>query len=355
MNAGTLFCTARARFEAARDLSAGGGSGLHGHGFDLRVCVEASHCGAAFAGDEIDALERRLHQAIAPLDGSLLNDRLPAPTDAALLHHLHAALALREPALLRLDATPLSGALLSSGRALRWRHDSFHAAHVLPHVAPGHKCGRLHGHGFGVRLTYAGALQQDHRAIDPHWAALRAHLHLACLNELPGLDNPTSEHIAAWIWRALKPVQPSLAAVAVLETPTCGALFDGREHAIWKTLSFDSAVRLMHAPPGDARYGAHGHTFTLRLQLRGPLVADSGWVMDFGELKSAIAPLIDALDHRPLHMAPGIADSSTPALLRHLVDRLQPDLPLLERVDLEQAPGSGALWRRDGMPPAAQF
>ncbi|BDZ88621.1 6-carboxy-5,6,7,8-tetrahydropterin synthase [Escherichia coli] len=93
---------------------------------------------------------------------------------------------------------------------------TFEAAHRLPHVPEGHKCGRLHGHSFMVRLEITGE-------VDPHtgWIIDFAELKAAFkptyerldhhyLNDIPGLENPTSEVLAKWIWDQVKPVVPLL-------------------------------------------------------------------------------------------------------------------------------------------------
>ena len=109
---------------------------------------------------------------------------------------------------------------------------TFEAAHRLPNVPAGHKCARLHGHSFRVRVTVAGA-------IDPllGWVMDFSEIKAACrdvhdaldhryLNEIEGLENPTSEMIATWIWGRLAPVLP-LEAVEVRETCTTGCVYRG--------------------------------------------------------------------------------------------------------------------------------
>ena len=109
---------------------------------------------------------------------------------------------------------------------------SFEAAHRLPHVPADHKCARLHGHSFHVRVTVSGD-------VDPRlgWVMDFARIKAACaevvealdhryLNEVPGLENPTSEVIAVWIWHRLRTQLP-LAAVEVRETCTTGCVFRG--------------------------------------------------------------------------------------------------------------------------------
>lgn len=110
---------------------------------------------------------------------------------------------------------------------------TFEAAHRLPHVAQGHKCGRLHGHSFTVRLEVTGEVDAHtgwvidfaelKAAFKPTWERLDHHY----LNDIPGLENPTSEVLAQWIWAELKPQLPMLSAVIVKETCSAGCVYRG--------------------------------------------------------------------------------------------------------------------------------
>lgn len=111
----------------------------------------------------------------------------------------------------------------------------FEAAHRLPNVPPGHKCARLHGHSFVVQLHVRGPIGEqsgwivDFADIGVVWAPLQAVLDHHYLNEVPGLDNPTSEHLARWIWRRIKPGLPGLSQVQVRETCTSGCVYRGED------------------------------------------------------------------------------------------------------------------------------
>ncbi len=82
----------------------------------------------------------------------------------------------------------------------------------------------MHGHTFGVRIVVRGPIDPhtgwvlDFADLHAAWAPLRDQLDHRVLNDVPGLDNPTSEHLAVWIWRALVPALPGLAAVEISET-----------------------------------------------------------------------------------------------------------------------------------------
>jgi 6-pyruvoyltetrahydropterin/6-carboxytetrahydropterin synthase len=110
---------------------------------------------------------------------------------------------------------------------------TFEAAHRLPHVPEGHKCARLHGHSFKVEIRIAGEVDPHtgwvrdfddlRRAFDPLHAELDHHY----LNEVRGLENPTSENLARWIWVRLEPGLPGLVEVTVHETCTSRCTYRG--------------------------------------------------------------------------------------------------------------------------------
>lgn len=112
---------------------------------------------------------------------------------------------------------------------------TFHieAAHRLPNVPAGHKCARLHGHSFRVEVHVRGPLDphlgwvMDFADIKTAFAPLFERLDHNYLNDVAGLDNPTSENLARWIWDHLKPRLPLLARVVVHETCTSACSYDG--------------------------------------------------------------------------------------------------------------------------------
>src|SRR5918996_1314255 len=125
-----------------------------------------------------------------------------------------------------------------------FRAFTIEAAHRLPNVPAGHKCARLHGHSFRIELHVAGP-------VDPHagWVMDFADVRTAfqpvfdridhqLLNEIPGLENPTSEHLARWIWRETKPRLPLLAKVVVHETCTSGCILSAAPPGNFRCRSF---------------------------------------------------------------------------------------------------------------------
>ncbi len=111
----------------------------------------------------------------------------------------------------------------------------FEAAHRLPHVPEGHKCSRLHGHSFRVEVQVGGAVEpdtgwvMDFADLTTAFQPLHDQLDHRYLNDVPGLENPTSEHIARWIWDRLRGVLPGLRRVVVRETCTSGCRYSGED------------------------------------------------------------------------------------------------------------------------------
>ena len=350
MDTQLLICAA-SRFEAARQITSMADHHpqhrLHGHGFTVQARCLAPAGWADFPGSEVQQLRGAIESCTAPLDHRLLNDQLADPTDARLAHWIAAHSALPEVRQLRLQSTPHRGVDIdSAGRAHLWRRFVFQSAHVLPQVPAGHKCGRMHGHGFETVLhvdATTGGPPLDHDAIDAAWSPLQALLDHACLNDLPGLANPTSEVLSGWIWARLQPQLPALSSVTVYETASCGAIFDGQRYRVWKELTLDSAVQLRGAPESSALRRLHGHTYTLRLHLTAPLDEVMGWTIDFGDVKSLFEPIFLQLDHRPLHEIAELPDCDSASLARWIFERARAQLPQLDRVDLLETEGCGVM------------
>lgn len=114
----------------------------------------------------------------------------------------------------------------------------FESAHRLPNVPDGHKCKRLHGHSFVVRVQVTGTADAftgmicDFAVLTEAWKPIHATLDHNYLNEVPGLENPTSENLARWIWDRLSETLQGLSEVTVRETCTSGCIYRGRPMAI---------------------------------------------------------------------------------------------------------------------------
>ena len=112
---------------------------------------------------------------------------------------------------------------------------TFEAAHRLPHVPADHKCSRLHGHSYRVAVHVEGPIGartgwvRDYAELSCAMKPLLDVLDHYYLNEVEGLDNPTSEVIARWIWIRLRPSLPDLSRVVVHETCTAGCAYGGED------------------------------------------------------------------------------------------------------------------------------
>lgn len=117
------------------------------------------------------------------------------------------------------------------------RRFTFEAAHRLPHVPPGHKCRRMHGHSFAVEVTVAGPVGAttgwvlDFAEVSAAFEPIHAALDHRTLNDVDGLENPTSELLARWIWARLIPRLPLLAAVTIRETCDASCTYRGDDEA----------------------------------------------------------------------------------------------------------------------------
>ncbi|KJV27567.1 6-pyruvoyl tetrahydrobiopterin synthase [Aquitalea magnusonii] len=309
------------RFEAARRVAGDEHrlNGLHGHSFRVLARADVTHIEQA-------ELHTALAQVLAPLDYADLNQQLPQCDDLSLARHIKDA--LNCPAALLLQSAPERGVMLENGTALHWIAASFEAAHHLPHVPAGHKCGRLHGHGFGVRIV-AEARQHSQAQLEAAWAPLFLRLNHHYLNDIAGLENPTSEVIAAWLYHALQDAGlTGLAWVEVRETHTAGSQFDGKRFRIWKEQRFESAV------PFDSNGNYTGHSYLVRLMLTGSLDRTMGWLLDFGDVKDRFKPIYRQLDHNPLDKLAGVRDGHSQSVAEWVHAHLSPLVPELARIDL---------------------
>ncbi len=115
-----------------------------------------------------------------------------------------------------------------------FKHFSFDSAHFLPNVPEGHKCKEVHGHTYRAKMYFEGDL-------DPHlgWVIDFAEIKKVVnpvinqldhkmLNDIKGLENPTCENIAIWLWDQVKPSLPSLVKIELYETLSSGVEYEGR-------------------------------------------------------------------------------------------------------------------------------
>ncbi len=108
------------------------------------------------------------------------------------------------------------------------------AAHRLPNVPTGHKCARLHGHSWRIEVAIEGPVGNDtgwvmdYAELKAAFQPIHDRIDHNYLNEIPGLENPTSERLAVWLWNELKPRLPLLIELVIAETCTSRCVYRGR-------------------------------------------------------------------------------------------------------------------------------
>jgi 6-pyruvoyltetrahydropterin/6-carboxytetrahydropterin synthase len=206
----------------------------------------------------------------------------------------------------------------------------------------------MHGHGFEVVLHADQNLGADPMGIDfdrleERWAPVHQQLNWACLNDIDGLENPTSELLASWIWKRLTAEVPELSWVTVYETATAGCHYNGESYRIWKEQPFEAALILRRAPEGHPYQKLHGHSYLVRLHLSAPLDNVLGWTVDYGDVKELFNPIYNQLDHHLLNDLPDLSDTGPANVLHWIRLQTQTSLPQLDRIDLFETPGCGVV------------
>jgi 6-pyruvoyltetrahydropterin/6-carboxytetrahydropterin synthase len=114
---------------------------------------------------------------------------------------------------------------------------------------------------------------------------------------------------------------------------------------LYKDFSFEAAHRLPNVPANHKCARLHGHSFRVRVTVDGPVGAESGWVVDFADLKTAFQPVHDRLDHRYLNEIPGLENPTSEVLAQWLWRELRPGLPLLVEIEVRETCSTGCIYR----------
>ena len=115
--------------------------------------------------------------------------------------------------------------------------------------------------------------------------------------------------------------------------------------SLTKTIDFEAAHWLPTFPDGHKCRRMHGHSFKADIVVEGDVDPDKGYLLDFGEIKAALAPIHDALDHRLLNDVAGLENPTAELLAKWIWDRLRPTLPLLSLVRVRETCTSAAEYR----------
>lgn len=111
------------------------------------------------------------------------------------------------------------------------QHFQIESARFLPHLDKNHPCSRMHGHSFKIILSLKGPLDpvkgwvMDYHEIHKVMQPILAELDHRILNEVAGLENPTSENLAQWLYHRIQKQIPLLVSVNVSETPTTECIY----------------------------------------------------------------------------------------------------------------------------------
>lgn len=114
---------------------------------------------------------------------------------------------------------------------------------------------------------------------------------------------------------------------------------------VFKEFQIEAAHRLPNVPEGHKCARLHGHSFRIRIAVEGPVGEDSGWVMDFAELKAAFQPLYQQLDHNYLNDIKGLENPTSENLARWIWARLIDALPGLSLIEVRETCESGCIYR----------
>jgi 6-pyruvoyltetrahydropterin/6-carboxytetrahydropterin synthase len=114
---------------------------------------------------------------------------------------------------------------------------------------------------------------------------------------------------------------------------------------IFKVFIIEAAHRLPNVPVEHKCGRLHGHSFRVEVGVRGSVGRESGWVMDFADVKEAFNPLFEQLDHHYLNEIEGLSNPTSENLARWIWERLQPKLPLLHKVIINETCTSGCVYQ----------
>lgn len=114
-----------------------------------------------------------------------------------------------------------------------YKQFTFDSAHFLPGVPEGHKCANMHGHTYMLTVFIEGEPDEksgwiiDYAELKNTVLQVVSRLDHHLLNDVPGLENPTSEILSVWLWNKIKPLIPGLKRIELKETPTAGVIYEG--------------------------------------------------------------------------------------------------------------------------------
>ena len=334
-----LFLYGQKEFNAARQLKIlpedHPSNNLHGHTFKGGVRLELEDGSSLSLAD----IKEDLSNVINPMDFSFLNERIQNPSDLNLANELFQTYGTANLISSHISSSSSQGASCEGPKnSYVWKKFSFQASHKLPNVPKGHKCGNMHGHTFEV-ILYAESSDGSHKnLLDLNLLSNSLYLELnkKCLNNIVGLENPTSELIASWVYSKIKTSHNFISKVEVMETDHAGCSFDGKNYRIWRDQKLESAIS--YESDGEI----YGFGYTSRLYVESPLDKVLGWLMDFGDVKEIFKPIFLQMDHQNLNELENLSNPSIVDLVEWMGIQLIPALPELSGIGLYESEGNGA-------------
>jgi 6-pyruvoyltetrahydropterin/6-carboxytetrahydropterin synthase len=326
-------------FNAARKLKIIPGdhpsNRLHGHTFTggIKIKLEDN------SNYSLSSLKEELSAVIDPMDFSYLNDQIENPSDLVLANELFKSYRYKNLITSYISSSSSQGASYEGPENnYVWKKFSFQASHKLPNVPKGHKCGNMHGHTFKVILNAKASVESDRDLFDLNLISnsLFLELNKKCLNNIVGLENPTSELIASWIYSKLKSSNDFISKVEVMETDHAGCSFDGENYRIWRDQKLESAISY------KSYEETYGFGYISRLYVESPLDKVLGWLMDFGDVKEIFKPVFLRMDHHNLNELDNLSNPSIVSLVEWMGVQLIPALPELSGIGLYESEGNGA-------------
>ncbi|WP_081426361.1 6-carboxytetrahydropterin synthase QueD [Sorangium sp. So ce291] len=117
---------------------------------------------------------------------------------------------------------------------------------------------------------------------------------------------------------------------------------------IFKEFTFEAAHRLPNVPPGHKCSRLHGHSFRCEVHVRGDVERETGWVLDFADIKAAFEPAHKVLDHNFLNEIEGLSNPTSENLAKWIWGKLAPSLPGLSAIVVRETCTSGCIYRGEG-------
>ncbi len=211
-------------------------------------------------------------------------------------------------------------------------------AHFLPHVAKDHKCHRLHGHSYQIGLQMKDQNNSD-QLLKLARREISDDLDRRLLNEIKGLENPTAEILAAFLFKRLKPDLAGLETVYVHETQDSACSFSGGS-----TWSVFKAFELEAALPYQNSF--LGRSLKIRLGIEKELDSELGWTLDFAQIKAWFRPIRHRLDHHNLGDIDGKDLSRLLDLGAWLFNQTEASMPDLRFIEIQDSVDSGMILER---------